>query len=124
MDLAGVHARHELEAAHERTERARLELVTRDLKAERDRAEAMLRAAREIATNTPVQLEAARAAERQANARYQSGLGTLIEVAEAQRLLTQAEIDDSLARLAIWRALLGVARANGDLDPVTTAAGR
>jgi outer membrane protein TolC len=63
----------------------------------------------------PVQLEAARETEQQATARYKSGLGTLIEVAEAQRLHTQAEIDSALARLNIWRALLGLAIAQGDV---------
>ena len=60
---------------------------------------------------------AARAATDQATARYQSGLGNIDEVAEAQRLLTQAEIDDALARLGVWRALLGVATAAGDIQP-------
>jgi hypothetical protein len=38
-------------------------------------------------------------------------------VAEAQRLLTSAEIDDVLARLSIWRGLLGIATAAGDIQP-------
>jgi outer membrane protein TolC len=40
-----------------------------------------------------------------------------VEVAEAQRILSQAEIDDALAKLDIWRALLGIATAAGDLQP-------
>ena len=36
---------------------------------------------------------------------------------EAQRLLAVSEIDQSLARLNIWRALLAVAVAGGDLTP-------
>ena len=78
---------------------------------------ATLQGARNVAANTPVQVTAARAATDQATARYQSGLGNIDEVAEAQRLLTQAEIDDALARLGVWRALLGVAVAAGDLQP-------
>jgi outer membrane protein TolC len=70
-----------------------------------------------VAENTPVQLAAARATEQQATARYRAGLGNVTEVAEAQRLLTQAETDDSLARLGVWRAFLGVAAAEGDLTP-------
>jgi outer membrane protein len=73
--------------------------------------------ARNIAANTPAEVAAARAATDQATARYQSGLGNIDEVAEAQRLLTQAEIDDALARLGVWRALLGVATAAGDIQP-------
>ena len=45
------------------------------------------------------------------------GLANVIEVAEAQRILTQAEIDDALAKLGVWRALLGAAVASGDLQP-------
>ena len=59
----------------------------------------------------------------QATARYQSGLGNIDEVAEAQRLLTQAEIDDALARLErLARRLLGVATAAGDIQPFVAEA--
>jgi outer membrane protein TolC len=83
-----------------------------------------MEAARGIARQTPVQLAAARDAERQAAARYKSGLGTLLEVADAQRLATQADIDDALARLNIWRAMLRAAAAAGDLEPFLTQASR
>jgi outer membrane protein TolC len=72
----------------------------------------------------PVQLAAARESETQATARYRAGLGTLVEVADAQRVRTQAEIDDSLARLAVWRAMLGVSTALGDLEPFLKAAAK
>jgi outer membrane protein TolC len=49
-------------------------------------------------------------------------LGTALEVADAQRRLAQAEIDDSLARLAIWRARLAVFAASGDITPLLTEA--
>jgi outer membrane protein TolC len=62
-------------------------------------------------------VSAARAAAQQATARYQSGLGNIDAVAEAERLLTQAEIDDALARLSVWRGLLGIAAAAGDVQP-------
>ena len=61
---------------------------------------------------------------KQATARYESGLGTIAEVADAQRLLTQSEIGDALARLAVWRGLLAVAAAAGDIQPFITEAGR
>jgi outer membrane protein TolC len=91
--------------------------VVRDLEGRLEKAMAMAGAARRVARLTPVRLEAARAAETQAVARYRAGLGTLLEVADAQRLLAQAEIDDSLARLNVWRALLAKAAAEGDLEP-------
>ena len=77
----------------------------------------MLTGARRVARNIPIQLDAARATEQQAAARYKAGLATIVEVAEAQRLLTQTEIDDALARLSVWRAMLALAAAEGDLSP-------
>ena len=61
-------------------------------------------------------------ASQQATARYQAGLGTIVEVAEAQRLLTQAQIDDALSRLSVWRAELAVTAADGDIQPFLTGA--
>ena len=66
-------------------------------------------------------LTAAKDTLEQATARYKAGLGTLIEIAEAQRLVTQTEIDDSLAKLNVWRSLLGLAAAQGDLEPFLTS---
>ena len=80
--------------------------------------------ARRIAENAPVQLEAAQATEEQSRARYQAGLGTIIEVADAERLLTAAETDDSLARLNVWRAMLALASADGNLSPFLQETGK
>jgi hypothetical protein len=55
---------------------------------------------RRVARLVPAQGDAARAAVEQSTARYQAGLATVVEVAEAQRLLAQAEIDDALAKMA------------------------
>jgi len=116
FDLPSLRIRKEVEHHHERAEQARYEQVVQDLNGEVARARAMVKGARRIAANTPIQLEAARATEQQATARYKAGLSTIVEVAEAQRLLTQAEMDDSLARLSIWRALLALAIAQGDIS--------
>jgi outer membrane protein TolC len=114
--------RKQIEAATERAERARLDLIQQTLTAQQRRAQATFEGAQRIAANVPIQLEAARAAEQQATARYRAGLGTIAEVADAQRLLTSAEIDDSLARLGVWRGLLAVAAAQGDLQGFLQAA--
>lgn len=104
-----------------RAEEARYQQVTTDLTARWNAARATLDAARRIAGNTPVEVSAARAAVQQATARYQSGLGNIVEVADAQRLLTQAEIDDAIARLNVWRALLELQAAQGDIQPFLNA---
>lgn len=117
FDLASIRAKEAGQSATVRAETARYQQIATDLKARWNRAVATLGGARNVAANTPVQVSAARGATDQATARYQAGLGNIDEVAEAQRLLTQAEIDDALARLGIWRALLEVATAAGDIQP-------
>jgi outer membrane protein TolC len=124
LELPALKARKEIATHQERAETARYEQTRQDLSADLARSRAALEGARRVAGNTPVRLRAAHDAERQAAARYQAGLGTLIEVADTQRLVTQAEIEDSIARLAVWRAILGMRMAEGDLEPFLQQAGR
>lgn len=124
FDLPAIRIRKEIEAARERSEGARYKQIVQDINGQIDKAAATLAGTRRVARNTPIVLEAARIAEQQAMARYKAGLGVILEVAEAQRLLAQAEIDDSLARLSVWRAMLGLAAAQGDLTPYLQVAGK
>lgn len=117
FDFASIRARKEIELHNERAETARYGQALQDLNGQMEKARATLAATRRVSKNTPIQLEAARATEQQASARYRAGLGNIVEVAEAERILAQAEIDDALAKLDIWRALLAVAAAQGDLQP-------
>ncbi len=117
FDFASLRARLRAEQHQEKAEQAQYSRVLQDLAGGVERARAQLEGARRIAANTPVQLEAARAALDQATARYKAGLGNVVDVAETQRLVTASEIDDALARLGVWRGLLAVAFAEGDLRP-------
>jgi outer membrane protein TolC len=117
VELVAVRARTRVENAQVKVADARRREVIQAVQSQIDAARAILVAARREAANTPIELQAARAAEAQATARYRAGLATVVEVAEAQRLLAQAEIDDAVARLAVRRAELLVARAIGDLNP-------
>jgi outer membrane protein len=117
FDFFSINARKKVEAQNELAESARYEQTIQALTTQDAKARALLKAATEIAKNTPVEREAATAGESQARARYQNGLASVTEVAEAQRLLAQAEADDAVARLGVWRALLAAAQARGDLAP-------
>lgn len=118
MKIFSLRASKGIENSNERAEAARYDQVLQQLTGQLERAEAALEGARRVAEKTPIQLQAARDAESQAGARYQAGLGTVVDVADAQSLLTQAEIDDALARLAVWHNLAAVAAAEGHLEPL------
>ena len=98
-------------------EHAREDALAQELAGRTERARALLAGALEVARNTPDALQAAKDAEKQTTARFQAQLATADDVAQTQRLLVQAETDDALARLDVWRALLFDAYAGGDLAP-------
>src|ERR1051326_1829199 len=124
FDLFSINARKRVEAQNEIAESAKYDRTVQALTTQDARARALTKAAVDIANNTPAELQAARDAESRARSRYQNGLTTVTEVAEAQRLLAQAEADDAVARLGVWRALLATAQARGDLAPFLDRAKR
>lgn len=121
FDFAPLRGRKAAATASTRAETALNDEAVLAVTAQRQTAAALLDSSRAIAANTPVQLEAARQSERQARARYDTGLASIVEVADAQNLLMQAEVQDELARVDVWRALLASAVAQGDLSSFLTA---
>ena len=124
LDYKQNRVKQQIEAHNVEREQARKDVVMQELLGEVARARIAVDAARKIAENTPIELEAARTLEAQAQARYKAELGTVVEVAEAHRLLRQAEVDESLAHLGVWRALFALAAAQGEMDALLTAASR
>jgi outer membrane protein len=110
-------ARKAAAAASERASAAEYDDALLVITGEQETAGAALRGARAVAANTPALLAAARETELRARARYDAGLASIVEVADAQTLLAQAEVQDELARIDVWRALLAVAVARGGLAP-------
>jgi outer membrane protein TolC len=117
MDRFAIREQETMQAANIRAGQAQYQVVTTNLQAQFNAALATLAGARRVAANTPVEVSSAQTAFQQATARYQSGLAPIDDVAQAQRLLVQAQIDDALARLNVWRAKLQVATARGDIQP-------
>jgi len=117
LDFPSLHFKKEVEQSNERAQQADYDKTIQTLTAQAERAKAAYDGAVLISQNTPVELEAARLGETQATARYQAALAPIVDVAEAQRLLLQAETENNLARLTVWRAMLGEALAQGDLQP-------
>ncbi len=117
FDFTSLRARKAAAAASARAETALYDEAMLTVTSQQQAAAAMVQATRAVAANTPVQLAAARQSEAQATARYQAGLASIVEVADAQSLLAQAEVQDQLARIDVWRALLAQAAAQGTLTP-------
>jgi outer membrane protein TolC len=121
FDFAGLRARRAAAGASTRAESARYDDAVLTVSSEQRVADAIVDATTAIARNTPVQLSAAQQSEAQARARYEAGLASIVEVAEAQSLLAGAEVQDAVARVDVWRALLAQATAHGTLAPFIAA---
>jgi outer membrane protein TolC len=117
FDFSSLGARKATAAALTRAEVALDDEAKLMVTSQQESAAALLQSARAVATNTPLQLAAARQSEAQARARYDAGLANITEIADAQGALSQAEAQDEVARVDVWRALLATAAAQGDLMP-------
>jgi outer membrane protein TolC len=117
FDFFNLRDQRRVQEANVQAEHARYDQSVSDVTAALERAQATLAGARQLAGNTPIELSAAQTSEQQQQARYRSGLATVVDVSAAEGVLAQAEGDDALARLGVWRAELGIAAAQGDLQP-------
>lgn len=99
-------------------------LVLQNLRTQDFQSRARVRAALDLAANMPVLTNSARIAARQAEARYASGLGSVAQVAEANQVLANARVQEAVAKISVWRAMLGVAAVHGDLKPFISEADR
>jgi len=125
FDVFGLRARRRAEAGATSAEQARYDQVINMLKTQEARARVLVESARRIAENMQVQVKAAQETLTRAKTRYDLGLANITEMADAQRLLAQAEIDDSVAKIAVWRSMLAAAKLQGDLIPfLQQASGR
>jgi len=124
FDFSSLRARKASASASTRAEAALYDEALLTVTSQQPAAAALVEAARAVAANTPVQLAAAQQSESQARARYNAGLASIVEVADAQSLLAQAEVQDELARIDVWRALLAAAVARGDLAPFLGVVGQ
>jgi len=117
LDIPAIRARSRAASADYDAAVARRDEVVLAVSGQLESASALLTGAQSIARETPVALAAAQAAEQQAVARYRTALAPIVDVADAERVLTQAEINDAIARIEVRRALLALGRAAGDLGP-------
>jgi outer membrane protein TolC len=117
LDIFQLRADQKIATRHEAEERARLDLAVLNIKSQDAEAEALLRSAKKIAANAPIKVKAATEAARSTEIRYRFGLASVNDVALNEQLLRQSQVDYATAQLRVWRALLAVAAANGDLQP-------
>jgi outer membrane protein TolC len=115
FDFSTLRSRRAAAGAATRVESARYDETMLTVTTQRRTAAAIVEASRAIAENTPIQLAAAQQSEAQARARYDAGLASIVDVADAQSLLAAAEYQHARARVDVWQALLNRAIAQGNV---------
>jgi len=124
FEIFTIHQEKKVQSANLRAEQMQYQQTMDNLSAQVAEAQATLAGARQVAQNTPIEVAAARQSEQQQRARFQASLATVVEVAVAESVLTQAEGDDAIARLSVWRALAGLAVAQGDVTSFLNLLGK
>jgi outer membrane protein TolC len=116
-----VHSKRAATAQLARSEQARADYSQQELqlRTEQQNARSQLELARQSALAAPAQLDAARQAYGQAQARYNAGLDNLLVLTQATLVLNRAETDQAIATNNVWRALLLQAATSGQLEEFT-----
>jgi outer membrane protein TolC len=116
-----IHTKRAVTAQRSRSTQARADYDQQalQLRTEQQNAQLQLELVRQSAQEAPVQLDAARRAYVQAQARYNAGLDNLVVLTQATLVLNRAETDQALAINNVWRALLLRAATSGDLAGFT-----
>jgi outer membrane protein len=120
MDYFKIKAQKRMAVQNEQAQRANYDLAIQVLTQKDARAKILLDNARRIADETPVLIKAAKENEIKALERYRVGLSTIVEVAEAERILARADVEDSIAEVRVWRSILATSYAQGNLSPFMT----
>ncbi|MGZ3427218.1 MAG: TolC family protein [Polyangia bacterium] len=107
---ATVLARRAAANAHEDAARADLDLARMTIGLAAERAYLDLDAALRTLPGLQAAVDAARANQAQAEARFKAGLGTIVELADAEALLTNSQLEFAVGQFTIARARAALGR--------------
>jgi outer membrane protein len=111
---ATVLARRRAARARKDEAEAQLELARMLVAVDAERAYLDLEAASQTLPGLDAEVAAARENQAQADARFRAGLGTNVELADAEALLTNAELERAVGRFHVARARAQLGRAIGE----------
>ncbi len=124
MDIIRIQAEKKVVNERISAEQHNYDLILQQLKTDDVQSRARVKAAVQLAANMPIQVDAALRATRQAQARYEAGLATVAQVAEANQVLADSRVKEAVAKIGVWQALLAVAAVHGEVKPLLEEANR
>lgn len=102
--------------SNEQAARADFDLAMLQLEKKDANSRIMLEQARKVAQQTPVLVDAARVKEVNIVKRYDVGLTNVVSLAIAEENLAQADVENAVAQIEVWRSILALGYAQGELD--------
>ena len=121
---AAVLARRSAARAREEVARADLDVARTSVTLLVERAHLDLQAAKRALPGLDEAVRAAQANQAQADARFRAGLGTTVELADAEALLTNAQLERAIGEFVVARARAQLGRVIGENLLVPSAAER
>lgn len=117
MEYFPLKAQKKMALSNELAAKADFDLAMQVLEKKDAQARVMLEMARKVAAETPTLVESAKVREIKVLRRYSAGLTDMVSLAEAEKALAEAEVEDALAQVDVWRSILALGYAQGDLQP-------
>lgn len=117
MEYFPLKAQKTIAHSNELAAKADFDLAMQILEKKDARARILLQQAKKVADETPALVEAARVREIKVLKRYSTGLTNMVSLADAEKALASAQVEDAVAQIEVWRAILQLAYVQGDLQP-------
>ena len=117
MEYFPLKAQKQMARSNELAAKADYDLAIQVLSKKDARARIMLTQARKVAEETPIMVAAARAREEKVLKRYGAGLTNMVTLAQAEKTLAEAEVENAIAQVEVWHAILALAYVQGDIKP-------
>ncbi|MBS2003737.1 MAG: TolC family protein [Cyanobacteria bacterium SZAS LIN-5] len=117
MEYFPLKAQKEIARSNENAAKADYNLAIQILEKKDVRARIELAQAKKVADETPILVEAARVREIKVSKRYSTGLTNMVSLADAEKALASAQVEDAIAQIDVWRSILALSYVQGDLRP-------
>jgi outer membrane protein TolC len=117
MEYFPLKAQKKIALNNELAAKADYDLAIQILERKDARARVLLSQARKVADETPILVQAAKVREIKVLKRYSIGLANMVAVAQAEKALADAQVEDALAQIEVWRSILSLSYVQGDIRP-------
>lgn len=117
FDWASIKVKRKIEGFNKELEITKYKVIQQKIISNFSSEKIAFESAKDLATESFIQLEFAQLNELQARKRFEAGLNTVLDLVDSQNLLFRAELDSMLAKTQIWEALFKMTSSKGSIQP-------